>query len=96
MLTGRPRGRIARSLIVSFLGVLILAGLYVMSQRNYLLFHSFAEVFSVVVACGVFVVFWNSRRFLGCDGGYLLLGIAYLFVAGLDLVHALAYKAWWS
>jgi signal transduction histidine kinase len=34
---------------------------------------------------------WNSRRFL--DNGYLLfLGLAYLFIAGLDLLHTLAYK----
>jgi signal transduction histidine kinase len=72
-------------------GVLVLFGLYLTSLYNYLLFHSLAEVFSSVVACGIFMLAWNSRRFL--DNDYLLfLGIAYLFIGGMDLIHALAYK----
>ncbi|MEJ2701684.1 MAG: MASE3 domain-containing protein [Sedimentisphaerales bacterium] len=71
--------------------VAVLVGLWVASEASYLVFHSIAEVFSVVVACGIFVVAWNSRRF--AQNSYLLfVGIAYLFVAGLDLLHTLAYK----
>jgi hypothetical protein len=73
-------------------GVLILLGLYLTSLYSYLLFHSLAEMFSIVVACGIFMLAWNSRRFL--DNNYLLfIGIAYLFIGGLDLVHTLASKA---
>ena len=69
----------------------LLAVLYLASLYNYLLFHSIAEIFSIVVACGIFLVVWNSREYL--NNNYLLfLGIAYLFVAGFDLVHTLAYK----
>ena len=72
-------------------GMLVFLGLYLTSLHNYLLFHSLAEIFSIVVACGIFMVAWNSRRFL--DNNYLLfLGIGYLFVGGLDLVHTLTYK----
>jgi PAS domain S-box-containing protein len=75
----------------SIAGILVFFGLYLASLYNYLLFHSIAEIFSIVVACGIFMVAWNSRRFL--DNNYLLLlGIAYLFVGGLDLIHTLAYK----
>jgi hypothetical protein len=71
--------------------VLVLAGLYLVSRRNYLLFHSLAELFSIVVACSIFVIVWNTRRLL--DNSYLLfIGVAYLFVAALDLLHTLAYK----
>ena len=71
--------------------ILVLFALYLTSLYNYLLFHSLAEIFSIVVACGIFMVAWNSRRFL--DNNYLLLlGIAYLFVGGLDLIHTLTYK----
>ena len=71
--------------------IVILAGLYLASLYKYLLFHSLSEIFSIFVACGIFVVAWNSRRFM--DNNYLLfLGIAYLFIGGLDLVHTLAYK----
>ncbi len=76
---------------ISAIWIVILAGLYLSSLYNYLLFHSLSEIFSIFVACGIFVVAWNSRRFL--DNNYLLfLGIAYLFIGGLDLVHTLAYK----
>ena len=72
-------------------GVLVFLGIYLTSHYNYLLFHSLAEVFSIVIACGIFMVAWNSRQFL--DNNYLLfIGIAYLFVGGLDLIHTLAYK----
>jgi len=71
-------------------GVLVLFGLYLTSRYSYLLFHSLAEVFSIVVACGIFMVAINSRQFL--DNNYFLfIGIAYLFIGGLDLVHTLAY-----
>lgn len=72
-------------------GALVLLGLYLTSHYSYLLFHSLAEVFSIVVACGVFMVAWNARNFL--DNNYLLfIGIAFLSVASLDLLHTLAYK----
>ena len=59
--------------------------------NSYLLFHSLAELFSVVIAFTIFVLAWKSRRFL--NNGYLMfIGIAFLFVGGIDLVHTLAYK----
>ena len=74
-----------------FFGILILTGIFLTSLYNFLLFHSLAELFSIVIAFGIFIVVWNSRRFL--DNNYLLfLGIAYLFVGAIDAVHTLAYK----
>ncbi len=70
---------------------LLLCGLYLISLHNYLIFHSLAEVFSLVVGCGVFVIVWNSRRRLD-NSFFLLLGIALLCAGGLDLIHTLAYK----
>ncbi len=72
-------------------GAAVLGGLLLLSGYNFLLFHLLAELFSVVIGCGAFMIAWNSRRFL--KNSYLLLmGIACLFVAIIDLVHALAYK----
>jgi len=80
-----------RSYITILIGALSLFGLYLISLYSYLLFHSLAEIFSIVVAFGIFMLAFNSRRFV--DNNYLLfLGIAYLYIAGLDLVHTLAYK----
>ena len=71
------------------LGFFILSGLYLSGQYNYLLFHSLVAISSVVIACGIFMVTWDTRKF--SDNNYFLfLGIAYLFVAVLDLTHTLA------
>ncbi len=84
---GRSRRKVVGYLIQIFLAFL---GLYISSLYNYLLFHSLAEIFAVVVAAGIFMITWNSRSF--SDNDYILmLGIAFLFVAALDLLHALAY-----
>jgi signal transduction histidine kinase len=77
-------------------GAILIAGLvpvaiYLISLRNYLLFHSLVEVFTIVVTAGIFMVAWNARDYI--DNNYLLfIGIASLFVAFLDLLHTLAYE----
>ncbi|MBM4275468.1 MAG: hypothetical protein FJ134_13565 [Deltaproteobacteria bacterium] len=73
------------------LWTLALLGLYGASLYSYNLFHSLAEIFSIVIAGTLFTIAWNSRHLL--DNNYLLfLGIGYLFVGGVDLIHTLAYK----
>lgn len=68
-----------------------IAGLYLLSRLNYLLFHSSVEVFSIVISFAIFAIAWNARRMM--DSGYLLfIGIACLFVGGVDLLHTLAYS----
>jgi hypothetical protein len=75
--------------ILSWVSILII--LYLLSLYSYLLFHSLAELFSIIVACGIFMIAWNSRKFL--DNNYLmLLGVAYLFIGGLDMLPVLSYK----
>lgn len=71
--------------------VATLVGVYLTSLYNYLLFHGLVEIFSIVIACGIFMVAWNARELL--QNHYLLfVGIAYLYVGGLDALHTLAYK----
>jgi len=73
------------------LGLLFLFGLWTTTLHSYLLFHGLAEIFSIVVAFSIFILAWNSCHFV--KNSYLLfIGIAYLFVGGLDLTHTLAYK----
>ncbi len=77
-------------LYAAALGAAAIAALYVVSAHNYLLFHSIVELFSIIVAFSIFVTAWNARGRL--EGGFLpLLGVAYLYVASLDLLHTLAY-----
>ncbi|MBI4788990.1 MAG: hypothetical protein HY782_18315 [Chloroflexi bacterium] len=81
---------LALSRLELLIGTAVLVGLYLSSLYSYLLFHSVVELFSVVVACGIFILAWNARRFL--DNSYLLfLGISFLFIGGVNVLHTLAY-----
>jgi len=87
----RRRSEMARKGVAFVFFGLVLFGLYLSSLYRYLLFHSLAETFSIVVGCSIFILAWNSRQRL--DNSYVLfLGTAYLFVSGLDLLHTLSYK----
>lgn len=68
----------------------LLALLAATSCCNYLLFHSLAELYAIVIACGIFIIAWTARAHYHND--YLLfIGIAYFFVAAFDTLHMLGY-----
>lgn len=71
--------------------VLISIGLYIASLFSYLLFHSIAEIYSVIISFCIFMIAWNARSYLE-NHYFLLIGIAYFFVGILDLAHTLTYK----
>lgn len=79
-------GRLWAILLVSFIFIILADQI-----SDYLLFHSVVELFSVVVGFSIFIVAWNSRKFLD-NNFFLFLGIAYFFIAVLDLLHTLAYS----
>ncbi|MCF6291078.1 MAG: PAS domain S-box protein [Desulfobacterales bacterium] len=70
---------------------LLAIGLYLVARTNYPLFHYLAEIFSVVIAGGIFMMAWSSRR-MQWNHFLLFLGIAYLFVGVTDALHTLSYK----
>ncbi len=71
--------------------IVLLVSLYFTTFVNYLLFHTLAEIFSIIVACSFFLITWNSKKYI--KNPYLLfIGIAYFFIAFLDLLHTLSYK----
>lgn len=72
-------------------GLQIFAALYIISQFNYLLFHSFAEGFSIVIAFGIFMVVSQSRPNVDVPF-FIYVGTAYLFVAPLELLHTLSFS----
>jgi len=60
---------------------------------SYLLFHILAEMFSISVAGCVFAITWSTRIHRSRESSFfLLIGIASLFVGGMDIVHVLTYK----
>jgi diguanylate cyclase (GGDEF)-like protein len=74
-----------------FFVVFPLASIYLTSKYNFLLFHSLAEIFSIVIAISIFIIAWNSKEYLG--NNYLLFaGLGFLFIGTLDILHTLSYK----
>ena len=72
-------------------GISVLGALYMVSTHNYLVFHTLAEFISIAVAWSLFLIFWNTRKILE-NKPLILLGIAYLFIGFIDLMHTLSYK----
>ncbi len=69
----------------------VLVALYMTIFVNYLLFHSIVEMFSIVIACSLFLIAWNAKEHIDSPA-FVHLGTAYLFIAILDLLHTLGYK----
>ncbi len=61
------------------------------SLYSYLLFHSMAEMFSVIISGGIFFVGWNSRKYMN-KSFFLVLGVSSLFIGIFDLIHSLSYS----
>ncbi len=57
---------------------------------SFLLFHTGAELFAIIVAFIMFVVAWQTYRF-SRNYFLLFLGIAYFWVGALDLLHTISY-----
>ena len=64
---------------------------YYLSEKNYLLFHTLVELFSIVIAFTITTVSVYSFR-VTKDKLVVMMGIAYFFVGGFDLLHTLAFK----
>jgi diguanylate cyclase (GGDEF)-like protein len=83
--------KLKRNGVASLYIILVLVALYFISFYDYLLFHILAEFFSIVVAFTVFMLTWNSKKYMSTS--YLTcIGISYLFIGILDLLHTIGYK----
>ncbi len=67
------------------------AFLFGISQSHFLLFHTLAELFAIIVAIIMSVVAWQTYTF-SRNHFLMYLGCGYFWVAALDLFHALTYK----
>ncbi len=83
--------RRASKLAEPILALVLLVCLYFALRYNYLLFHSIAEISSIIIGASIFFFIWNARHYLE-NKFMLFVGISYLFVAVLDLFHMLSYK----
>lgn len=88
--SGTTAGFISENRVFFVVLILILAGAALTSLYSFLFFHIVAEMFSILIAGVIFIIAWNTRRYL--QNNYLLmLGIAYFFIGGIDFIHTLAY-----
>lgn len=72
-------------------GLVLSLGLLATSLHSFLLFHTLAEMFAIVVGACIFMLAWHTRH-LEVSPYLLWVGQGYLCVALLDLVHTLSYK----
>ena len=91
MKTNTKKEKSALSIQFLLICVIFLIGLYLANQYSFLLFHVLVELFSIIIAWSIFAFAWNSRRYIENDF-LIFLGITYLFVGVLDLVHTLSYE----
>ena len=71
--------------------VLALAAIGLTRLYSFLLFHSLAELFSVVIALGIFMLVWHSRRITNLPY-FLFIGVWGLATAVIDVLHVLAFQ----
>ena len=76
---------------IAFLFILTTGILYLVSLKNYLIFRSLAEVFSIIIGGAIFLVVWNARSFID-DNFLIMTGTGIVFVVIMDLIHTLAYE----
>ena len=72
-------------------GIAVLFCLIILSHYHFLLFHILVEFFSIVIAWAIFIVVWNTRDITG-NKSLTFIGIVYLFVGFIDLLHTVSYK----
>jgi len=72
-------------------GGALLLGIYLTSFHSYLLFHSLAETFSILVSFSIFLFALNTLDFVEARY-FFVLGAAYLFVGGFDFLHMMTYR----
>ena len=65
--------------------------LVVVSRYNFILFHTLAELFAIIVAMLMSVVAWQMYPFTR-NNFLIYLGCGYFWVAVLDLVHTLLFE----
>ncbi len=85
------KSRLRRDLIEYFILIIGISLTFLLSSYRYLLFHSIAEVISIVISGGIFFIGWNSRKYMN-SSFFLIIGTSFLFISVIDLFHTLSYS----
>ena len=90
-MTAKRREAVVQLLNIAVILTCGLAALFLLNSYSFLLAHGFAELFTVSVALVIFFIAWNAREYYE-NSYFVFIGIAYLYVGLIDLLHTLAYK----
>lgn len=75
----------------AFVPALLSILIFVIAQYNFLMFHTLAEIFAIIVAILILVVSWYMFPFTR-NAFLMYLGCGYFWVGVLDLLHTLHYR----
>ncbi|MCF7920836.1 MAG: hypothetical protein K9N06_13075 [Candidatus Cloacimonetes bacterium] len=76
-----------RQFLITFI---VLIALTVISYYNYLLFHTLAEFFCILILFSVFLFTRNTQQYM--KNNYLIfIGISFIFIGFFDLLHTFTY-----
>lgn len=71
---------------------LVVVGFFLLAAHfNYLFFHLLIELFSMLVAIGIFIVAWNTRK-VQSNKFVLFVAVGFFYVGLIDFFHTLTYK----
>jgi hypothetical protein len=80
-----------QTILTAACGIAALFILSLVSQVNYLFFHSIVEIATIVGGIMIVVIVWNLRDRI--DNAYfLVIGIGFFFIIVIDFVHTLSFK----
>ena len=88
---GTERFFLPLNLLNGAIAAALLIVLYFISLQNYPLFHGLVEIAGIAVVFSIFIIIWNTRRVVP-DAFFLIIGISFLFIGSIDLVHMLAFR----
>ena len=83
--------RIVNAVMAHLFFFATLIALYIISRSDFIVFHLIAELCTIIIAVSMFIIIWNSQRYLQ-NNYFLIIAIGFLFAAIIDFIHALAYK----
>jgi diguanylate cyclase (GGDEF)-like protein len=83
--------KIAKLILLSLAGAAVIAGLFLLSRFNYLLFHFSIEIASIIIGVCLFIIVINTFR-LTNNVFLLFLGTSFLTCSVIDLLHTITYK----
>ena len=76
---------------IIFSCILILGSALFLGHTNFLAYHTIVELITIIIALMMGTIALSTYK-VNEDNKIIFLGIAYAFIAGLDLIHMLTYK----